>query len=236
MHTLRPAFSPSLGARLGKKAGNSRKKQNFENQGVAEGNDDGTWNNWQISDNKFINSANVTNHAVFISKGNNHVIADNQFVGDTIQWIELSSARVSHALIQGNIGTSTGNSNVIVVTAGDFAQVGQNSLVRELTLTGSLTVNGYHDRLIVDADSRTGDTLTLDDLTQGSVGHKLYVELTANAGDFTLSPTSTHTDFATAGATGTFSTITFNSNGDFATLEWQGNGWNILTGSGVVIA
>ena len=118
----------------------------------------------------------------------------------------------------------------------EFLVVKDNISDRHIVTSSATDINGYEDKVTLNITSGSV-TATLGNLARMSSGHRMYIELSDLSGsDLTVTPDVTHTDFSTPGGAATYSSITFNSAGDYAILEWQGNGWNIWNAVGVTIA
>ena len=124
-----------------------------------------------------------------------------------------------NVLINGNIieSSSTGEGHIVVSSTGNpFVCVGTNALHQIESYTGSVTLDGYSDDILVTTTGVT--TATLGDLSVGSKGHKVYIELEVDGGNMTLTPTSF--------ADGT--SLLFDDAGDYAILEWDGDLWHLV--------
>ena len=153
---------------------------------------------------------------------------DCTITGNTIETSEIITAidigaSVGTTEISGNTFSGTTSSNAITInsTGNDFVHVGTGNM--EERVTDPATIDGYADRTFV--STTTATACTLSDLSLGSAGHIVYIELDVDAGNLTLTPTSG----------GNFTSLVLSAAGSYAILEWTGREWDLIersTGTG----
>ena len=222
----------------------------------------GTNKDWTVKGNRFVGGNQQFGHTTSDPAMERITVTDNYFE-DGVQAFRLSGETIAAVVTDNHItNCSTG---VILVDSGtpgypDSSILVKNNILRnnganwqiDNVSIGLKVIDNFTDLHIVDPSSESiygyeskvrmnqtsgSGTIAIGDIAATSAGHKMYIELDTLGGtDITLTPDTTHTNFATAGSTATYSTITFNSAGDFVVLEWQGTGWNIISNSGTSIA
>lgn len=128
----------------------------------------------------------------------------------------------TECLIEGN--SITGTTGDVIDISGltdEFVAITKNNAQEDLT--DPATITGTADRVLI--TTTTATTTNIGDLTTDCAGHTLYVELSVDVGDLTLTATSTDG----------WSSITLDDAGDWVILEWIGNAWIIKSSSGTII-
>ena len=173
-----------------------------------------------ITGNQISTSGSTTGVDV---SGSDNIISNNSFPGSGTTGINVAASTVSNE-ISGNSIDGFTTACAVSSTSNEFVRVGNGNL-EEISVNTS-SVNGYADRHAV---GNTGPTsVSLSDLTRGSAGHKIEIRTNSITGTVTLTPTSRGTDFSTAGAVATYSSITMATGLlRYVILEWNGRAWDI---------
>lgn len=139
--------------------------------------------------------------------------------------IQGNTARASSVLIIGSgitlpviiTNNAFGEDSTVTINSSTNNIVIRDNFLLETTTGTSVTLSKVTSHALV-VSGATDTTLTVPDLSVGSVGHKVYIELdTDGGGDCVITPTS----FING------DTLLLTNAGDYAILEWTGLAWII---------
>ena len=173
---------------------------------------DGTSNNINIESCKFTSMSSGT--GIDAASGATDLIIENNIIDTLATGLTFGGSNTGS--VANNTITDSATNNVSV-TSSPFLKILVND--SQSSPSDPSSINGYDDRVLVTTTALTSATLA--DLNVGSAGHQIYIELDVDVGDLTVTPTN---------AKG-FSSVTFDTAGDFVVLEWNGTQWEVSSAS-----
>ena len=169
-----------------------------------------------VAENTFHDGPSSLGFLVDLSTGSKHFTLQDNVFADQIIGVSIDgSSGEARGVVSGNLLRN--NSTNWMITSAPFARIVDNDSHFSFTNPSGASINN-ESTVIINQTSGSGSA-TLEDMTELSTGHRIYVELDTLSGtDFTLTPTN-YKD-------GT--NLVYQTAGDFALLEWTGSQWTTV--------